>query len=156
MMIYFHFEKLVTLNGRRGLKVFISSIFKAEKINVNTISYVFCSDDYLLNINKQFLKHNYYTDIITFDLSSSSKEPKIAEIYISIDRVMENAQKHEVPLKQELHRVIFHGILHLCGYNDKSVKQIREMRKKEDYYLRNYNLLNSGISKAKGIKTSKK
>jgi probable rRNA maturation factor len=101
------------------------------------LSIIFCSDNYLLAINQNALAHDYYTDIITFDLSESSKEI-IGEIYISVDRVLDNAIQLNFTYKQEVHRVLFHGALHLCGYGDKSKKQILEMRSKEDYYLNKY------------------
>jgi rRNA maturation RNase YbeY len=90
-----------------------------------------------LNINRKFLDHDFYTDIITFDLSEG-KEIN-AEIYISIDRVRENARNLKVPLKQELQRVMFHGVLHLCGYKDKAPKDTNLIRQKEDYYLGKFN-----------------
>lgn len=101
------------------------------------MTYIFCSDEYLLNINKAHLQHDYYTDIITFDLSVSKSET-IGEIYISIDRVRDNAANLKVSIKEELHRVIFHGALHLCGYKDKTPKHEKEMRRAEDKYLSMY------------------
>lgn len=98
------------------------------------MNYIFCSDKRILEINRQFLKHDYYTDIITFDLSES---PKItAEIYISLDRVRDNAKTQATTLQSELHRVIFHGALHLCGYGDKTKEEVKIMRGKEEMYLR--------------------
>jgi probable rRNA maturation factor len=91
----------------------------------------------LLNLNQQFLKHDFYTDIITFDLSTTGKA-KEGEIYISIDRVRDNAKKLNTSFNKELHRVIFHGALHLCGYKDKNKIQQQEMRKWENYYLELY------------------
>ncbi|MEP7163099.1 MAG: rRNA maturation RNase YbeY [Ferruginibacter sp.] len=141
MTVNFYFEKPATLKERNRLKTFIASIFKKEKKDANTISYIFCSDVYLLNINRQFLKHDYYTDIITFNLTNSSADPTIAEIYISIDRVKDNARIQGVHIRQELHRVIIHGVLHLCGFKDKSALQKKIMRSQEDNYLRSYGLL---------------
>src|SRR6202000_2206007 len=91
-------------------------------------------DDYLREINRQYLDHDYYTDIITFDLSEKGQSIN-AEIYISVDRVRENARKFGSSLRQELHRVIFHGALHLCGYKDKTSAQEKEIRKMEEKYL---------------------
>ena len=102
------------------------------------INYVFCTDKVLLEINRKYLKHDLFTDIITFDLSESRSVR--AEIYISIDQVRENARMLGVSFKSELHRVIFHGILHLCGFMDKSKSEREKMREKEDYYLKRYNL----------------
>ncbi len=89
-----------------------------------------------MEINKHFLNLNYYTDIITFDLSDP--DYIFAEIYISIDRVKDNAKIFNTSFKSELHRVIFHGVLHLCGYKDKSKPEKEKMRAKEDFYLTNY------------------
>lgn len=135
--VSFHFAEKVSLNNRTDLKEFIITIFKKEKKKLGELSFVFCSDSYLLGINKQYLKHNYYTDIITFDLSV---DPYIinGEIYISVDRVKDNAQNFNASFKEELHRVIFHGALHLCGYKDKTEAEEMQMRKMEDKYLKLY------------------
>ena len=104
---------------------------------MQSINYIFCSDDYLLELNKQYLNHNTLTDIITFELNAPG-EPILSDIFISIDRVKENAKTLEIPFKQELHRVIFHGALHLCGYKDKKKEEQKLMRRKEDEYLNHY------------------
>ncbi len=127
------------------LKQFLVKLFEMENIPLNTLDYVFCSDEYLLQINRQFLQHDYHTDIITFPYSQEG-EPIIGEIYISMDRVEENARDFKVNRNQELLRVIFHGALHLCGYLDKTTKEIELMRKKEDEYLGKWNTEN-GILK---------
>lgn len=101
------------------------------------LDYIFCTDEYLLGINQQFLKHDTLTDIITFDLSDSIDE-LMGEIYISVERVRENAQKFGVNYNDELHRVIFHGALHLCGFKDKKEADRLEMRRMEDKCLREY------------------
>jgi rRNA maturation RNase YbeY len=126
-----------TLRDRNRLKGFLSSLFTLEKQKLDYLNIIFCTDQQLLKINKEYLKHNYYTDIITFHYAPAGK-PVQAELYISIDRVKENASKLEVPIKTELHRVIFHGCLHLCGYGYKSSQQIRMIREREDHYLRLY------------------
>jgi rRNA maturation RNase YbeY len=102
-----------------------------------SLNYIFCSDNYLLGINNEFLQHDDYTDIITFCLSGS-KEPINGEIYISTDRVKDNARIHGVAINEEIHRVIFHGALHLCGFNDKKSAEKKEMRFQEDKYLKLY------------------
>ncbi len=135
--ISFNFLKPITLKERNRLKKYIKSLFKKESKSLNSLSLVFCSDKYLLNINKEFLNHNYYTDIITFDLSTDTNLID-AEIYISIERVKENAKTFKSTIKTELHRVIFHGVLHLCGYQDKSQSQKTIMRNKEDQALKKY------------------
>ncbi len=135
-MIFFHSaDRAFRFTGKRNLKVFIENIFKKEKSNLEELNYIFCSDDHLLQINKDFLQHDYYTDIITFDLSDKGGGIR-GEVYISIDRVKENALIHQTRFRNEILRVIFHGALHLCGYKDKKKSEIAEMRQKEDYYLR--------------------
>jgi probable rRNA maturation factor len=126
-----------TLQGRTALKKFITSSFEKEAKKKLSVSYIFCSDDYLLRINQDFLGHDYYTDIITFPLSETDKKVE-AEIYISIDRVRENAATLKLPFNQELHRVLFHGILHLIGYKDKTASQKELMRRAEDKWLKKY------------------
>ncbi len=125
------------LRNKKLLKVFILELFAKERKKIKKITYIFCSDKQIININKIFLKHNYYTDIISFDLSQLPEETE-AEIYISIDRVKDNASKEGVSFNEELHRVIFHGALHFCGYNDKKREEAKEMRKKENQYLNKY------------------
>ena len=138
MAIQFFFpEQSISLTNRTNLKGFIANLFKTERKKLGGLSYVFCSDDYLLQINRTHLNHNYYTDIITFDLSDS-KDIIIGEIYISLDRVRDNAALLGVSLKNELHRVIFHGALHLCGYKDKTNKEEKQMRLAEDRLLATY------------------
>ncbi|WP_159521229.1 rRNA maturation RNase YbeY [Sunxiuqinia indica] len=100
------------------------------------ISFVFCSDDYLLDINRQYLDHDYYTDIITFDYVEGSLIS--GDIFISIDRVKENADVFKVSFENELNRIIIHGVLHLLGYKDKDLKQKEVMTGKEDYYLQKF------------------
>lgn len=108
-----------------------------EHKNIIYINYIFCSDNQIIKINRTFLNHNYYTDVISFNLARQQGEIE-AEIYISIDRVRENARKERVSYKEELHRVIFHGVLHLCGYKDKKREEIVKMRKAENMHLKQY------------------
>ncbi len=122
------------ITNKKFLKSFISYLFKKEKKSLASLSYVFASDNYLLEINQKHLKHNFFTDIITFDLSNNTKEI-IGEAYISVERVRENAIKQKTTLKKELLRVIFHGALHLCDYTDKKKSEITIMRQKEEEYL---------------------
>ncbi len=124
------------LPQKKKVRFIIDSIFANEGFFLGTLNIVFCSDSYLLKINKNFLNHDFYTDIITFDLSEDSSEIIVGEVYISIDRVKENALTLGLPFKEELLRVIFHGALHLCGYKDKKKGEIAEMRKQEETYLR--------------------
>ena len=119
----------------KKLQKFIAQSFEAETKKKLKVSYIFCSDDYLLRINQSFLKHDYYTDIITFPLAETDKKVE-AEIYISIDRIRDNAQKLKVFFEQELQRVIFHGALHLAGYKDKTTAQKKLMRQMEDEWIK--------------------
>lgn len=135
--VHFHYLQTFSLLHRTMLKEFITSLFKKEGVGLVSLHYIYCSDKYLLNINKEFLKHDFYTDIITFNLSETPKSLQ-GEIYISIDRVKDNAINFDVPFNKELHRVIFHGALHLCGYKDKTAKDQQIMRKMEDKYLNQY------------------
>ena len=121
---------------KNPLKKWISSVIRREGAATGEINYVFCSDNYLLDINKKYLDHDYYTDIITFD---QSEDNLIAgDIYISVDRVRENAANSTIPFKEELKRVMIHGILHLLGYDDKSEEEKKQMRKKEEACLSLY------------------
>ena len=140
MSVTFHELEKVKLHSRKTLKKFTANIFLQEGRILETLSIVFCSDEYLLNINKQHLKHDYYTDIITFDLSETKKSPIIAELYISVERVKENSVTNKVSFINEIHRVIFHGVLHLCGFRDKLKTDIAVMRSKENAYLSKYGL----------------
>lgn len=130
-------DATATLTNRVALKSFIEKRLKKEGLAIESLNYVFCSDKYLLQINKQFLNHNYYTDIISFDLS---EEPGklIGEVYISVDRVKDNAKTHGASNKEELLRVIFHGALHFCGYKDKKPADAKKMRQMEDTWLNAY------------------
>jgi rRNA maturation RNase YbeY len=127
------------LKDKRKLSAYLDELVdtKLEGIKKVKLNYICCSDEYLLTINKQFLDHDTLTDIITFDLSETENE-LIGEIYISVDRVKENATKFGVSYLNELHRVIFHGALHLCGYTDKTAADKQEMRRQEDLCLAAY------------------
>ena len=134
---FFFLQTSISLTSRNTLKRFIKGLFKKEGKSLADLTYIFCTDEYLFKINKTHLRHNFYTDILTFDLSETPKKI-IGEIYISTDRVRENAQILGVTIKEELHRVIFHGALHLCGYKDKTSKHQQEMRAAENRYLNLY------------------
>lgn len=135
--VYFYFPfGDIFLKKRTSLKKFIEGIFKKERRYLKKLNYVFCSDNDLIKLNKKYLSHDFYTDILTFDLSENDQIQ--ADVYISIDRVKENSRKQKTTFIQEVHRVIFHGALHLCGYKDKSIKEISLMRKREDHYLSIY------------------
>lgn len=139
-MIYISFinnNSKPTLQHKLLLKKFIANLFKNEKTALSSLTYIFCSDDYLLQVNRSFLKHDFYTDVITFNFNEP-KKPIEGEVYISVDRVKENAKDLKTSFKKELHRVIFHAALHLCGYKDKIKQDIILMRSKEDEYLEKY------------------
>ena len=125
------------LKNKRLLSNQINEIFATEINKKCSLNYIFCDDDYLLEINKKFLQHDTFTDIITFDLSENSNKVE-GEIYISIDRIKENATNFEVDFNTELHRVIFHGALHLCGYKDKLKEDKEKMNEMENKYLQLY------------------
>jgi rRNA maturation RNase YbeY len=136
--VWFHFEVPGSiLTNRRSLKKFLPRLFEKEGEKLSSLSYIFTSDNRLHEINKQYLKHDFYTDIISFALSEPG-QGITGEIYISLDRVRDNAKTLGFSTLVELHRVIFHGALHLCGYKDKSRKEVLIMREKEDFYLARY------------------
>ena len=133
----FALNEVYWLKNRRNLKKFLPFIFVSEGFKLESLNLILCSDEYLLEVNKQYLQHNFYTDIITFSMSESN-ELISGELYISIERVIDNASQLKISKIIELHRVIFHGCLHLCGYGDKTDAEIAIIRQKEDYYLDKY------------------
>jgi probable rRNA maturation factor len=135
--VQFHFLIYCALRNRGSLKMFIHSIFKKEKKPLQELNIIFCDDEYLLNLNRQFLQHDFYTDILSFPYSNAN-QPLVAEIYISVDRVRENAKSSGSTFEKEIHRVIFHGVLHFCGYKDKTPADTKRMRSMEDRYLKGY------------------
>ena len=134
---FFSNDVQTSLRNRSTLKEFIKSIFKKENKRLDFINYIFCSDKNLLTINKKFLNHDFYTDVITFNLSENNQHIS-AEVYVSLDRVRDNAKKIGTSINSELHRVLFHAALHLCGYNDKKKIEMERMRRKEDELLAKY------------------
>jgi rRNA maturation RNase YbeY len=134
MAIYFYNEKIdFKLKNKAKLKLWLKHIAQLEKKTIGTLNFIFTSDEELLQKNKQFLNHNTLTDIITFDYCEDNK--LTGDIFISIERISENAKKFNVAFEEELHRVIIHGTLHLCGYKDKTKPTADLMRKKEDWAL---------------------
>lgn len=131
---FFQEDIIYQLRQRTEIRSWLKSIAKKEKYSILELNYIFCSDEYLLQINKNFLDHDYYTDIITFD-NSEVKGKIEGDIFVSIDRVRDNAHQHKTSLKQELHRVLTHGLLHLTGYKDKTSEENKMMRKKENTAL---------------------
>ncbi len=120
------------LEDENKIRSWILAVITAEKQAVENINYIFCSDEYLLEINKKHLNHDYYTDIISFPFS---KDPIEGDIFISIDRIKDNAQNLEIEFTKELARVLVHGVLHFLGFGDKSSEEILIMRSKEDKYI---------------------
>ena len=134
---FFFIDTSIKLTERKRLKIYLTTIFDKYKKPFSSLTAIFCTDDYLLGINKQFLNHDYYTDIITFNLAES-RQPIEGEIYISVDRVKDNAGTHGAGKIEELHRVIFHGVLHLCGFKDKTIKDKVIMTAAENECLSEY------------------
>jgi probable rRNA maturation factor len=122
------------LKKKTGVKQWIRDTIGAEGYKLKELNYIFCSDQYLLQINQQYLDHDTFTDIITFD-NSGKNEIIEGDIFISIDRIRENAKKFNSGEENELHRVIIHGALHLLGYQDKNAASKKLMTEKEDHYL---------------------
>lgn len=124
---------------RGHLKLFLEKKLKEEGKKVEAINYIFCDDPYLLRMNQQYLQHDTLTDIITFELSPKGGA-LVSDIYISIERVRENARLFHSSFSAELLRVVFHGILHLAGYKDKSVVESQKMREMENRYLKAFHV----------------
>lgn len=138
MPIKFFFAGVkIVLSERKRLKIFIEGMLKRENRKLISLSIVFCTDKYLLEINRQYLGHDYYTDIVTFNLAEDNEFIE-GEVYISIDRIRENALINLVTTKHELHRVLLHGILHLCGYKDKLKSEKDTMTRMENHMLQKY------------------
>jgi len=129
-MISFNYESDFSLDNEEVYADWISNVIQSENKNIGEISYIFCDDEYLLEINKQYLNHDYYTDIISFDYTEA--DVISGDIFVSIDRVKENALDFGVSFDNELKRVIIHGVLHFCGFKDKSKEEEETMRFKEE------------------------
>lgn len=134
MAISFFAEAVsLPLKNRKRIRSWIDSVISAESKKPGYVNFIFCSDEYLLEVNRTYLNHDYYTDIITFDYCED--EHISGDLFISIDRVRDNAKELKQTTSTELHRVMVHGVLHLIGYGDKTPDDVKEMRSKEDYYL---------------------
>jgi rRNA maturation RNase YbeY len=140
-MINFYDENVsFSFKGKRqSAKMQIKTLLEMEGKKVGDLCFIFCMDDFLLDINKKYLKHDYYTDVITFDYTVDSSIS--GDIFISIERVDENAREFGVAFEHELSRVMYHGVLHLCGYKDKSEDEEQTMREKEDFYLKTLSII---------------
>lgn len=131
-MIHFFYENTEE-KIQENLKIWIEKIIISEEKKLGEINYIFCDDEYLLKINQDFLDHDYYTDIITFDQVRGKTIS--GEIFVSLQRIKDNASLISKNYEEEKKRVIAHGVLHLCGYKDKTEEQKKIMRAKEDFYL---------------------
>jgi rRNA maturation RNase YbeY len=141
MAIYFSSENIkFDLRGKLKVKKWITDLIKAQNKKVGDISYLFCDDAYLIEVNRTYLDHDTYTDIITFDYVEG--DTISGDILISFERVKENAQLFNTTFDQELHRVIIHGVLHLLGQGDKTKAEAAQMRKKEEAALALWNTMN--------------
>jgi probable rRNA maturation factor len=123
-----------TLKDKGLTRDWIKVVVEKENFRLKELNYIFCSDEYLLKVNQEYLDHDTYTDIITFDNSEEEKTVE-GDIFVSIERIKENASKYKTPFHHEMNRVLIHGVLHLLGYKDKSEKETALMRNKEDTYL---------------------
>jgi rRNA maturation RNase YbeY len=133
-MISFNYENDFKLDNEAQLTTWISSVIVAEGCTEDEINYVFCDDAYLHKLNVEFLNHDTLTDILSFDYSMGKTLQ--GDIFISVERVIDNAKDFEVPFTEELQRVLVHGILHYCGYKDKSASEAKLMREKENFYIK--------------------
>ncbi len=129
----YFFENIKSFSFDKKIFDKINRMIFEEKKEEGELSFVFCSDDYLLKMNKDYLQHDYFTDVITFDYTENNIIS--GDIFISIDRIKENAKSFNVTFEEELQRVMIHGILHLIGYNDKTEEEQSEMTEKENKYL---------------------
>ena len=132
-MIQFFFENIDKITIEPNLTDWLEDIILSEGKKPGDINYIFCDDEYLLQVNKEYLKHDYYTDIITFDYVKGKTIS--GDIFVSLPRIFDNAEMLSKDFDSEFFRVLAHGILHLCGYKDKTDEETAEMRNKEDYYL---------------------
>ena len=132
--VFFHFEDLTfSLENKRKIREWLEGCCVKENKKLGDLNYIFCSDKYLLKVNRKHLNHNYLTDVITFD--NTSPEGISGDIFISYERVKDNAKMYKQKSVDELHRIMIHGLLHLMGYSDKKAEQQKVMKSKEDFYL---------------------
>ncbi len=132
-MVQFFFENIEQITIPPLTKDWLQNLISSENKKLGEINYIFCDDEHLLQVNRDFLQHDYYTDVITFDYVKGKTIS--ADIFVSLPRISDNAKSLSKDFNSELLRVLAHGVLHLCGYKDKTEDEILEMRSKEDYYL---------------------
>jgi probable rRNA maturation factor len=137
MINFFKEDIQFRLTAKEQVVKWLLNVISKEGFKAGEVNYIFCNDKYLRKINKDYLQHNYNTDIVTFD-NSGDKKIISGDIFISVDRVRENAMAYETRFSNELHRVMVHGLLHLAGYDDKNSRKQDEMRQREDYWLKKF------------------
>ena len=135
-MINYFFEEISTIAIDEDISTWLEDIIVNEEKKLGKIQYIFCDDEYLLHVNREYLQHDFYTDIITFDYVKGKKIS--GDIFVSLPRIKDNAVQLSTDENEELKRVLAHGILHLCGYKDKSEEEQAMMTEKENYYLSKY------------------
>ncbi len=140
-MIHFFFENIDEILINSDIKIWLEKLIISENKKIGEINYILCDDEYLLKVNQDYLQHDYYTDIITFDYVKGTTIS--GDIFVSLPRISENASILSKDFDEEFRRVLAHGILHLCGYKDKTLEEQKEMQSKEDFYLEKFK--DSGI-----------
>lgn len=135
-MIQFFFEDIPAVDLSPEIASWLENIITTENRKLGSINYVLCSDDYLLKVNQDYLQHDYYTDIITFDYVLGKTVS--GDIFVSLPRIQDNSERLQTVFQEELKRVLAHGILHLCGYKDKTDEEQAQMRFKEEFYLKSF------------------
>lgn len=135
-MINYFFENIDKKNIDSNISIWLEDLIISEKKKPGDINYIFCDDEYLLKVNQDYLAHDYYTDIITFDYVKGKTIS--GDIFVSLPRILDNASTLSQDFESEFRRVLAHGLLHLCGYNDKTVEEESTMRQKEDFYINRY------------------
>ena len=132
--IFFHTEEIsFIIKNKKGVRSWLTELAETEQKIISELNYIFCSDEYLLKVNKEHLDHDYYTDVITFDYCEN--DIISGDIFISVDRIKDNSKTYKKTISNELNRVMAHGLLHLMGYKDKSEEDEKEMREMEEFAL---------------------
>ncbi|NAW51568.1 rRNA maturation RNase YbeY [Elizabethkingia argentiflava] len=135
-MIHYFYENISPISDEEKRAKWIEDLILNEGKKIGSINYILCDDEYLLQINKEYLNHDYYTDIISFNYCKGKNIS--GDIFVSLQRILDNSSLLKTKQEDELNRVLAHGVLHLCGYNDKTEEEQRIMRNKEDYYIGKY------------------
>ena len=135
-MINYFFENIDNKNIDSNISIWLEDLILSENKKLGDINYIFCDDDYLLKVNQDYLDHDYYTDIITFDYVKGKTIS--GDIFVSLPRILDNASALSQDSEKEFRRVLAHGLLHLCGYKDKTEEEESTMRQKEDFYINRY------------------